>query len=179
MFAEGIGKLLQRPTIRDLDLKTEMFRAWNTAADDLAQIVAKGLRATRLRRFHWTARGRKKASAASMTELCKVIGENRNLMDIRLKGQCWVSEDLSCPFTFLDFISLRNQYRSQVLMQDANTLPPGLWPLILESASCNCSVLYYLLKLQPHLVKGKVKSPFDADTDKPVDGPSPKRSRIN
>ena len=46
-------------------------------------------------------------------------------------------------------------------MRDENTVPTGLWPLILESASCDASVLYYLLTRKPHIVERKVKSPFD------------------
>ena len=88
---------------------------------------------------------RRGASSATMTKLLEGVRENRNLMDIRLEeGGYWVSsskDPYPCPFTFLDFISLRNQYLSQVLMRDENTVPSGLWPLILESASCDASVL--------------------------------------
>ena len=66
-------------------------------------------------------------------------------------------------------------------MVDENTLPPGLWPLILEwCPQCDLweerydeSVLFYLLTLRPDLVKGsKVESSIDTDTEKSVDCPA-------
>ena len=81
-------------------------------------------------------------------------------------------------------------------MLDENTVPPGLWSLILERCPrwdrprhwwpihdtharkerCDFSVA---LTLRPHLVKGKVESSIDAGTEKSVDGPVPKRKKIN
>ena len=181
MMTEGIGKLLQHPTIRDLDLTiaiSENSHVMYAAVADLMQSVAEGLRATRLRRFHCTTRSYKGIGSPTMTKLYEGVRENRNLMDIQLK----LRPDLSrCRFPFLDFVSSRNQYLCCVLMRDENTLPPGLWPLILESASDEASILYYLLTLNPHLVKyqGNVRRTPDADIDKSVDGPSRKHTRIN
>ena len=179
MLAEGIGKLLQHPTIRDLELTIEISKdshVEDTAVPDLMQSVAGGLRATRLRRFHCIIPSCKAISSTTTTKLYEGVRENRNLMDIQLNS----SEDLSpSPFTFLDFVSSRNQYLCGVLMRDENTLPPGLWPLILESASDEASVLQYLLN---HLVnyQGNVRRTPDADIlEKSVDGPSRKRPRRN
>ena len=128
-------------------------------------------------------------------------------MDVQLKGDSWFpwsstwkkpSHPLPFPLTAFDFISSRNQYFSRVLMLDENTVPPGLWPLILEWGprwdrpwstdqsivdSCppwkeryNESVLFYVLTVRPHLVAGS-RVLFDADTEKSVDGPPPKRTR--
>ena len=175
MLAGRMGKLLQHPTIRDLDLAfdCQYSQIDDTVLHDLVQSVAEGLRVTRLRRFHWTMLSGKRVSSATMTKLCECVRENRNLMDIRLEGGYWLSsskDPYPCPITFLDFVSLRNQYLSQVLMRDENTVPSGLWPLILESASCDASVLYYLLTLRPHFVKGNVKRTADADAEKSMDG---------
>ena len=46
-------------------------------------------------------------------------------------------------------------------VSDESTLPSGLWPLILESASDDASILYYLLTVQPHLVTGRTRSLSD------------------
>ena len=182
--AEGMGKLLQHPTIRDLEFHylhyqiCRFSRIDDTVCHDLVQSVAEGLRATRLRRFCWTMITWRRTSSATMTKLCECVRENRNLMDIRLSGKHWgsSSKDISpCPFAFLDFISLRNQYLSQVL-KDENSVPPGLWPLFLESTDCNYSILYYLLTLMPHLVlaKGIAKRTVSS-----VDGLSLKHTRMN
>ena len=81
-------------------------------------------------------------------------------------------------------------------MLDENTLPPGLWPLILELCPSplrrrfpdrarsyeewyDQSVLFYVLTRRPHLVKGKVESSIYADKGKSVDGAGPKCIRIN
>ena len=58
------------------------------------------------------------------------------------------------------------------------TLPAGLWPLILESASCDASILYYLLTFQPHLVKGKVEGTVAVDREWDVNVPARKCRRI-
>ena len=67
-------------------------------------------------------------------------------------------------------------------MRDENSVPPGLWPFILEwcpelsvdsspwwRERYHQSFLFYVLSLRPHLVKGKVESSIDADA---ADGPS-------
>ena len=144
------------------------------------QGVAEGLRATRLRTFHLTISSYGGASIASMTKLYESVRENRSLMDIQLKGRFWHPwgewrHGLShLHLSFFEFLSSRNQYLSQLLMPYEHTLPVGLWPLILESASCNASILYYLLTFQPHLVKGKVEGTVAADRECDVDGPAHK-----
>ena len=54
----------------------------------------------------------------------------------------------------------------------------GFLILILESASCDASILYYLLSFQPHLVKGRVEGTAAADREWGVDGPPRKCRRI-
>ena len=159
--------------------------------------VAEGLRATSLRRFHLTVEGKRveKASVVALTKMYENAWENWSLMDIRLDGKYWLPESGTWrkpshphPFSLsgFDFMSLRNQYFSQVLMRDENSVPPGLWPFILEwchlgkeEEGYSESVLFYVLRLWPYLVKGKLESSIDADAAKSVDGPSPKRTRIN
>ena len=164
-LAEGMGKLLQHPTIRELTIATSRDQDYDGAVlevlDELVQSVAEGLRATHLRKFHWTIKSDIRVSSAAMTKLLEGVRENRNLMDIRLglEGWGWLlgTSDVSPrPFRFFDFISLRNQYFSQLLMRDENTIPLGLWPLILAPVTCDASILYFLLTLKPHLVKGDV-----------------------
>ena len=203
-LADGVEMLLQHPTIRDLDLTVECgykIRKTSQMEGDsegdsvyhFERCVAEGLRSTSLRRFHLTADGRGGASDTALTKMYETARENWNLMDIRVKG-CKHSRRLPFPLTTFDFISSRNQYFSRVLMMDENTVPPGLWPLILEwdprwghpwspiVDSCPLlkerydeSVLFYLLTLRPHLVKGnKVESSVDADNEKSA---RPKRTR--
>ena len=225
-LADGVEMLLQHPTIRDLDLTVECrynIRKTSQMEGDsvyhFERCVAEGLRSTSLRRFHLTADGCGEASIAAITKMYENARENWNLMDIRLEGDNWFpwsntwrmpSRPLPFPLTAFDFISSRNQYFSRVLMLDENTVPPGLWPLVLEWGprwshpwspgqsiveSCppdqsivdSCppwkekydeSVLFYLLTLRPHLIKGsKVESSVNADTEKSVDDPRPKRIR--
>ena len=177
-FAEGMGKLLQHPTIRELTIAfSRHYQVEDKVLHDVAQIIAEGLRATHLRKFHWKMPGCDPVGSATATQLCECVRENRNLMDMRLWGGYWGEDRYPCPSIF---ISLRNQYLSQVLMRDENTVPSGLWPLILKSASNSpFSILYYLLTLKPHLVKGNVKRIADVDIEKCVDDPSPKRTRAN
>ena len=209
-LADGVEMLLQHPTIRDLDLTVECgykIRKTSQMEGDsegdsvyhFERCVAEGLRSTSLRRFHLTVKGFEEASDAVLTKMYETARENWNLMDIRVKG-CKHSRRLPFPLTTFDFISSRNQYFSRVLMMDENTVPPGLWPLILErrprwghpwcpkwrpdefSLSCkeryDESVLFYVLTLRPHLVKGsKVDSFIHADKEKSVYGPRPKRTR--
>ena len=108
-----------------------------------------------------------KVSDAAVTKMYENAWENWSLMDIRLGPwgtRTWRKPSHPHPFSWsgFDFISLRNQYLSRVLMLDENTVPPGLWPLILEWCTLgkekegyNESVLFYLLTLWPYLVKGK------------------------
>ena len=176
-----VGELLQHSTIRVLQLRIV------TAShhyNDFVQGIAEGLRTTRLRRFHLvTAFGR--VSIGSMTKLYESVRENRSLLDIQLKGCFWrpwrfqCHHDLPhappCPFSFFEFLSSRNQYLSQLLMP--YDFPVGLWPLILESASGDVSILYYLLTSQPHLIRGKAEGTA-ADKEWDVDGPARKCRRI-
>ena len=156
---------LQHSTIRDFRLKISDISDSDFDENYFVQGVAEGFRATRLRRFHLTMSSYHGASIANMTKLHESVRENRSLMDIQLKGTFWDPwHELShphpppCPFSFFEFLSSRNQYLSLLLMPYEYTLPAGLWPLILESASCDASILYYLLTFQPHLVKGRVRS---------------------
>ena len=208
-LADGVEMLLQHPTIRDLDLTIEgnrrIGRTSQMEGDSVyhfERCVAEGLRATSLRRFHLTVKWIEGASVVALTKMYENASENRSLMDIRLEGEDWLlwrSGRLcrlgvpSRPLPFLpfplgafDFISLRNQYLSLLLMLDGNTVPPGLWPFILEwchlgneKEEYDESALFYVLTLWPYLVKGKIESSIDADAAKSVDGPSPKRTRIN
>ena len=181
-----VGQLLQHSTIRDLQL---VFHNADDHFDDVVQGIAEGLRATRLRRFHLTMSwSRQGVSIASMTKLYESVRENRSLMDIQLEGYFWDpwreprGHDLPhappCPFSFFEFLSSRNQYLSQLLMTYESTLPAGLWPLILESASSDASILYSLLSFEPHIVKGKVEGTVAADREWGVDGPARKCTRI-
>ena len=145
-LADGVEMLLQHPTIRDLDLTIQSNRNFpktsqveGDSAYHFERCVAEGLRSTSLRRFHLTANGFEAASDAVLTKMYENAKENWSLMDIRLMGINWfpwnedeLSRPLPFPLTAFDFISSRNQYVSRVLMLDENTLPPGLWPLILE-----------------------------------------------
>ena len=161
-----VGKLVQHSTIRDFQLDIGYYSTDCGCEENcFVQGVAESLRATRLRRFHLTMSSYDGASIASMTKLYESVRENRSLMDIQLKGTFWNPwrkwrHDVSdthpppCPFSFFEFLSSRNQYLSLLLMPYEYTLPAGLWPLMLESASCDASILYYLLTFQPHLVKG-------------------------
>ena len=208
-LADGVEMLLQHPTIRDLDLTVECSHKLRKSSQmegdsvyHFERCVAEGLRATSLRRFHLTVEGKRveKASVAALTKMYENAWENWSLMDIRLEGDHWLPwagtwgtrtwGTPSHPHPFFlsgfDFISLRNQCLSRVLMLDENTVPPGLWPLILEwcqlgkeEEGYSESVLFYVLTLWPYLVMGKVESSIDADAAKSVDGPSPKRTRIN
>ena len=106
-------------------------------------------------------------------------------MDIQLKGGFWepwrmprrydLPDAPPCPFSFFEFLSSRNQYLSQLVMSYEHTLPAGLWPLILEYASCDASILYYLLSFQPHIVRWRTDA---ADREWNVDGPIRKCRRI-
>ena len=207
-LAVGVEMLLQHPTIRDLDLTVLLdiaIRPTSQMEGDSVYhfewCVAEGLRATSLRRFHLTVEGKQveMASTTALTKMYENASENRSLMDIRLEGEDWLlwrSGRLcrlgvpSRPLPFLpfplgafDFISLRNQYLSLLLMLDGNTVPPGLWPFILKWCHLGNEKEGYdesvLLTLWPYLVKGKIESSIDADAAKSVDGPSPKRTRIN
>ena len=153
-----VGELLQHSTIRVLQLRIV------TAShhyNDFVQGIAEGLRKTRLRRFHLDIPSRQGVSSGSMTKLYESVRENRSLLDIQLKGGFWrlwrfqCHHDLPhappCPFSFFEFLSSRNQYLSQLLMP--YDFPVGLWPLILESASGDAAILYYLLTSQPHLIR--------------------------
>ena len=206
-LADGVEMLLQHPTIRDLDVFVKVgpgirptSQVEGGSAYHFERCVAEGLRSTSLRRFHLTVKGFEEdylseiePSITAITKMYENARENWSLMDIRLEGDGWYppkkpAQPLPFPLSGFGFISLRNQYFSRVLMLDENTLPPGLWPLILELCasplrSCkewyNQSVLFYVLTLRPHLVKGKVESSIYADREKSVDVPLPKRTRIN
>ena len=167
-----VGELMQHSTIRDLELIASIFPS---EANAFVEVVAEGLRATRLRRFHLTMSFQEGVSIAVMTKLYESLRENRSLMDIQLKGEFWdpwreslrnyYPREPPCPFSFFDFLSSRNQYLSQVLLPYEYSLPSGLWPLILESASSDASILYYLLTFQPHLAEGTVKRTVAADRE--------------
>ena len=168
-----VGELMQHSTIRDLELIASIFPS---EANAFVEGVAEGLRATRLRRFHLTMSFHQEGvSIAVMTKLYESLRENRSLMDIQLKGEFWdpwreslrnyYPREPPCPFSFFDFLSSRNQYLSQVLLPYEYSLPAGLWPLILESASSDASILYYLLTFQPHLAEGTVKRTVAADRE--------------
>ena len=82
-----VGKLVQHSTIRDFQLTIGYLSTDNVCEENLfAQGVAEGLRATRLRRFHFAMSSDVGASIASMTKLYESVRENRSLMDIQLKG---------------------------------------------------------------------------------------------
>ena len=149
--AYGVEMLLEHPTIRDLDLTVLLVRDIRPTSQmegdsvyHFERCVAEGLRATSLQRFHLTVKGAKgtqmeMASVVALTKMYENARENWSLMDIRLEGEYWLggtlgvpSRPLPFPLSGFDFISLRNQYFSRVLMLDENTVPPGLWPLILE-----------------------------------------------
>ena len=176
-----VGQLLQHSTIRDLQL---VFNDADDHFDDFVEGVAEGLRATRLRRFHLAMPSLQGVSIGSMTKLYESVRENRSLMDIQLEGPFWYPwrfqchHDLPhappCPFSFFEFLSSRNQYLSQLFLPHESTLPAGLWPLVLESASSDASILYYLLSFQPHLVKGRIEGNVVADRERGVDGPARK-----
>ena len=179
-----VGELLQHSTIRDLQLLIDNSFDDYCDYNDFVQGIAEGLRATRLRRFQLTLVFGPGVSIASMTKLYESVRENRSLMDIQLEGDFWdpwrepMRHDLPhappCPFSFFEFLSSRNQYLSQLLMTYESTLPAGLWPLILESASSDASILYFLLSFQPHIVKGTVEGTVAADREWNVDGPTRK-----
>ena len=182
--------LLQHSTIRILELRINFLSTTNLGCDgnDFVQGLAEGLRATRLRRFHFDAYFCRHVSIASMTKLYESVRENRSLMDIQLRGFFWdtwrtpwrydLPDAPPCPFNFFEFLSSRNQYLSQLFLPYEYTLPAGLWPLILESVSCDASILYFMLTFQPHIVKGKVEGAVAADKEWDVDGPSRKCRRI-
>ena len=178
-----VGELMQHSTIRDLEF---IVTAVSSDANAFVEGVAEGLRATRLRRFHLTMSGHHEVSMDSMTKVYESVRENRSLMDIQLKGGCfWALElrfDLPreppCPLRFFGFLSSRNQYLSQLPLPYEYSLPAGLWPLILESASSDASILYFLLTLQPHLVEGMVEGAVAADREWGVDGSARKCRRI-
>ena len=196
-LADGVEMLLQHPTIRDLDLTVQHdsnIRKTSQMEGDsvyhFERCVAEGLRSTSLRRFRLTVKGCGEASIAAITKMYEGARENWSLMDIRVEGALWLPwssewrdpfRPLSFPLSAFDFISSRNQHFSRVLMLDENTVPPGLWPLILKwcpfcEESYSQSILFSVLTLRPHIVKGKVETSIDVDN---VDGPSPKRTRIN
>ena len=114
-----------------------------------------------------------------MTKLYESVRENRSLMDIQLRGAFWdtwrtpwrydLPDAPPCPFTFFEFLSSRNQYLSQLFLPYEYTLSAGLWPLILESVSCDASILYFMLTFQPHIVKGKVEGTVASDKEWDVD----------
>ena len=204
-LADGVEMLLQHPTIRDLDVFVKVgpgirptSQVVGGSAYHFERCVAEGLRSTSLRRFHLTVDGYEEASDAALAKMYENARENWSLMDIRLTGDYWFpwsstwrrpSRPLPFHKTAFHFISSRNQHFSMVVMMDENTLPPGLWPLILEwgprwhtpwslEEMYGESVLFYLLTVRPHLVKGsKVESSVNADTEKSVDDPRPKRIR--
>ena len=159
--------LLQHSTIRILELKVFCSNTNNDHDNDFVHGIAEGLRATRLRKFHLTISSYRRVSIASMIKLYESVRDNQNLMDIQLRGDFWqpwrtlwhydLPDAPPCPFSFFEFLSSRNQYLPQLVMSYEHTLPAGLWPLILESASCDASFLFYMLTLQPYLVKGKVE----------------------
>ena len=171
-------------TIRALELIVHFSPDTSDHDNDFVQGIAEGLRATRLRRFHLDVSSYGRVSIGSMTKLYESVRENRSLVDIQLKGDFWYLwrrphyslPAPPCPFSFFEFLSSRNQFLSQLLMPYEHTLPAGLWPLILESASCDASILYYLLTLQPYLVTGKVEGTADREWN--VDGPARKSRRI-
>ena len=179
-----VCELLQHSTIRDLELIIGFCRS---QAEDFVEGVAEGLRATRLRRFHLTMFGRHEGSMDSTAKLYESVRENRSLIDIQIRGCFWAQEPwrrsdlppgLSFPLRFFGFLSSRNQYLSQLLLPYEYSLPAGLWPLILESASSDASILYFLLTFQPHLVKGTVEGAVAADREWGVDGSARKCRRI-
>ena len=161
-----LGELLQHSTIRVLELSIDMSSNRNNPDNLFVQGVAEGLRATRLRRFHLTMSSDSMmfsyqgVSVASMAKLYESVRENRSLTDVQLNGQFWdpwreprrraLPRPPPCPFSFFESLPSRNL--SQLLMSYAYTLPAGLWPLILESASSDATILYCLLTCQPHLV---------------------------
>ena len=179
-LADGVEMLLQHPTIRDLDLTLVLDKAIRPTSQmegnlvyHFERCVAEGLRATSLRRFHLTVDGIgvEKASVVALTKMYENAWENWSLMDIRLKGAYWLPRDGTwrkpChPHRFslsgFGFISLRNQYLSLVLMRDENSVPPGLWPLILqwctlgnENEGYDQSMLFYVLTRRPYLVPNR------------------------
>ena len=176
--------LLQHSTIRILELRIEFCPTTNDHGNDFVQGLAEGLRATRLRRLHLNLFSHRYVSIASMTKLYESVRENRSLMDIQLRGAFWdtwrtpwhydLPDAPPCSFNFFEFLSSRNQYLSQLFLPYEYTLPAGLWPLILESVSCDASILYFMLTFQPHIVKGKVEGAVAADKEWDVDGPSRK-----
>ena len=159
-------------------------RIYTGQLDAFAEGVAEVLRGTRLRSFHWIMSScGQGVTDAGMTKLYESVRENRSLMDIQLKGNFWYPWRLDyfgnapCPLSFFAFLSSRNQYLSQLLLP--YDFPAGLWPLILESASYDASILYYLLTFQPHLVKkGRLEGTVAAVRERGVDGPARKSRRI-
>ena len=149
--------LLQHSTIRVLELIVDFSENTSDHDNDFVQGIAEGLRATRLRRFHLTLFSPRRVSIGSMTKLYESVRENRSLMDIQLKGNFWqpwrmphysLPDVPPCPFSFFEFLSSRNHYLSQLVMSYEHTLPAGLWPLILEYASCDASTLLSLLLVE-------------------------------
>ena len=178
---DALDKLLRHPTLRNLKLNCSPYlHVTRKYVNSLVRCVADRLRSTVLKRFCWSVNGPRQADLETLKEVYERLEENRSLMEIRLEGRFW--RHPSYPLTSFDHVSLRNQYCALVFaVSDESTLPSGLWPLILESASDDASILYYLLTVQPHLVTGRTGILSDRGRARQtfLVGPSPKRRRMS
>ena len=123
-LADGVGMLLQHPTIRDLDLTVLLdiaIRPTSQMEGDsvyhFERCVAEGLRATSLRRFHLTVEGAQveMASVVALTKMYENARENwlesdghptqgRVLVPLEKKCKRYIGRDLPPPEISLEGI---------------------------------------------------------------------------
>ena len=157
-IADDIGGLLTHSSIRDLELRfddgypdsdesseVEIRNCVCTAVDKITDKIKK----TCLLRFRWWLIGGwtdKEDTVLKANKLCDALRENQSLVDVSIEAWSHVSNH------FVTIICERNQYTSQVVRK-ADSIPLGLWPLILASVEDEASLLYHLLTSCPHVVR--------------------------
>ena len=155
-FADDIEGLLTHSSIRDLELMLDDSSFGNSDKVEIRNCVCAvvdkitdKIKQTRLLRFRWWLIGDwtdKEDAVLKASKLCDALRENQSLVDVSIAAWSHVSKD------FLEIICERNLYTSQVVRK-ADSIPLGLWPLILASVEDEESLLYHLLTSCPHVVK--------------------------
>ena len=151
-FADDMGGLLTHSSIRDLEL---IFDAASFGNSDKVEIrncvfaavdkITENIKKTRLLRFVWGLTGDEGGVVLKANKLRDALRENQSLVDVS------VCHWRNGPNAFVNTICARNQYTSQVVRK-ADSIPLGLWPLILASED-EASLLYHLLTSCPHLMR--------------------------
>ena len=108
--------------------------------------ITDNIKKTRLLRFMWWLTrdwDDERDVVLKANKLCDALRENQSLVDVSIRA--W----RGAPN--VDMICERNLYTWQVVRK-ADSIPLGLWPLILERRAWDESLLYHLLTSCPHLV---------------------------